>query len=329
MKATPVLLDDFRSVAVDDLPPHVWHHYLVRYATQIGGAPLTFLLCVLRGPEPGPRVTIVAGVHGDEFEGMRALWQMVADNPYPLRCGTLTVVPIVNIPAYEAGTRTSPLDGINLARVFPGSAQGTPSERLAAALFEQVVVGSSLLVDLHSGGIRYLHSPLAGFLDVPDEVGQASLAAARALGWLHLWAAPLRAGVLGYEAVRHGIPAVGTEVGGAGRCLPADVGLYHPSLGRLLAHAGLFEQPEPVPPVAQTIIDGDWWLCPQSGFLDTRVTLSQVVTAGDLLGCVLDQFGAPVAELYAQRPGVIVGVRAFPPIQAGEWGIFAGMTRRS
>ena len=183
-------------------------------------------------------------------------------------------------------------------------------------------------MDLHSGGTRYLHSPLAGFYDVPDEVGQASLAAARALGWPHLWAAPQRAGVLSYEAVRRGIPAVGTEVGGAGRCRPQDVGWYHPSLERLLGHLGLLAQPEPAP-TEQAIIDGDWWLCPQSGFLDTRVTLGQAVTAGDRLACVLDQFGAPVAEFYAERPGVIVGIRAFPPVQAGEWGIFAGATRRS
>ena len=119
MKTPPLLLDDFRSVAIDDLPPLVWHHYLVRYATQIGGTPLAFPLCVLRAPDPGPRVTMVAGVHGDEFEGMRALWQMVTERSSPLRRGTLTVVPIVNLPAYEAGTRSSPLDGINLAQSLP------------------------------------------------------------------------------------------------------------------------------------------------------------------------------------------------------------------
>ena len=40
----------------------------------------------------------------------------------------------------QGGTRTSPLDKLNLARIFPGRADGTASERLARLLAEEVIM---------------------------------------------------------------------------------------------------------------------------------------------------------------------------------------------
>ena len=167
----------------------------MQYGTRISGKSLNFPICIFKAAEPGPRLVLVSGVHGDEFEGPRALWEFIQQGDPTIKRGTIMVVPVANLPAYEAGTRTSPIDNINLARVFPGNPYGSPSERLAYALFTQVVSGCNLLVDLHSGGLRYLHTPLMGFYDIAGEVGQKSLGAARASEWSFLWSAPHRDGV--------------------------------------------------------------------------------------------------------------------------------------
>lgn len=328
MNASPRLLDDFGRVRLQQLEPGRWHSFLLHYDTQPNGNPLTFPVGVMLGPEEGPRVTVVSGVHGDEFEGIRAVWHLLDQPGFRIDRGILVVVPIAHPAAYNAGTRTSPLDGQNLARVFPGVEHGSTTERLAFALFHQLVRDCNLLIDLHSGGIRYLHVPIAGFYDLPDSAGKQSFAAAQATGWKYLWAAPLRAGVLSYEAARNGIPSLGTEVGGAGRCLPGDVALYAPTLQRIFHHAGILTQEEHGSGVSdQIIIDGDWLLTSQAGFLETIVNLDQHVAAGQVLGHVLDQFGCRVAEIRAQEKGIIVGIRAYPPILAGEWGIFIGLER--
>src|SRR4051794_32297885 len=80
-----------------------------------------------------PHLLIIAGVHGDEFEPMvavRAIWQQL--HAAAVR-GTITFVPIVNEPAFLRGQRTG-ADGRDLARTMPGRADGSPTERIAAAL---------------------------------------------------------------------------------------------------------------------------------------------------------------------------------------------------
>ena len=69
--------------------------------------------------EPGPHLLITGGVHGDEFEPMAAIRRLIG----PLRAGRIrgrvTLVPVVNEPAFRRGQRTAE-DGLDLARTLPG-----------------------------------------------------------------------------------------------------------------------------------------------------------------------------------------------------------------
>jgi hypothetical protein len=103
------------------------------------------------GPGEGPRVTITCGIHGDEGP-----WSALAVRAALARVrgalrGTVRVVLAANPTAVEADARTSPLDHLDLNRTFPGSADGSHSERLAVAL-AGLVDGSDVLIDLHGGG---------------------------------------------------------------------------------------------------------------------------------------------------------------------------------
>src|SRR5215831_13913628 len=65
---------------------------------------------VLVGEKREPRALLIAGVHGDEYEGVAALQNVVKEiNPDRLR-GTLTIVPVANPQAFYAGTRRNPVD---------------------------------------------------------------------------------------------------------------------------------------------------------------------------------------------------------------------------
>src|SRR5215472_2601546 len=77
-----------------------------------------------RGDSTGPLALIIAGVHGDEYEGPAAAFSLT-DSLSPDRLhGTVVAVPVANPSAFEAGTRLNPIDGLNLARTFPGNARG-------------------------------------------------------------------------------------------------------------------------------------------------------------------------------------------------------------
>ena len=70
---------------------------------------------------------VIAGVHGDEYEGVRTILDTYQSlNPDDM-CGDFLAVAVANPPAFWNGTRLSPLDRANLARAFPGSLDAVPT----------------------------------------------------------------------------------------------------------------------------------------------------------------------------------------------------------
>jgi predicted deacylase len=296
----------------------------VRFATLPDGQAATFPLILVKGRRPGPTAALVGGIHGDEFEGPSALWRLAdALDPAEL-AGRLLIVPLANLPAFAAGTRTSPVDGQNLARIFPGDPDGTLSFRLAHALFEKVVRKADFLVDCHSGGVRLAFLDVAGFYaaEAPIEprMADASLALARDMGLSHLWRLPPRAGVLSYEAMRQGIPATGGEIGGRGGLLKSEADGYFHGIRRILARRGMIAGADvtdsPSPTVA---LQGDWELAPVGGFIDNHVSVGDRVSAGTPLATIRSPLGEVLAVMEAKVDGLVMGVRHLRSISPGEW----------
>src|SRR6516164_6179488 len=81
--------------------------------------------------DAGPRILLMAGNHGDEYEGQVALGKLIRDLEPDEVSGRIIILPSANFPAAMAGMRTSPLDGGNLNRSFPGDPYGGPTEQIA------------------------------------------------------------------------------------------------------------------------------------------------------------------------------------------------------
>ena len=109
---------------------------------------------------PGPAVALMAGVHGDEWEGQAAILQLWHLLPGVLQRGTVYLLPAANAEASLAGTRLSPSDAGNLNRAFLGAPARGYTESVAAALETRLLPRIQALVDVHSGGasLRYLPS---------------------------------------------------------------------------------------------------------------------------------------------------------------------------
>ena len=123
---------------------------------------------LVRGSGKGPVLALVAGTHGYEYPGISALQRLRQSiDPRALR-GTLILVHIANPPSFYGRTiYTSPADGKNLNRVFPGRPDGTLSERIAYEITTQVIAKADFLVDLHAGdgneALRpYVYMPITG-----------------------------------------------------------------------------------------------------------------------------------------------------------------------
>ena len=296
-----------------------------RFAWTPDGAPATYPLIVVAGAEPGPVAALVGGIHGDEYEGPTALWRVAAQlDPSSVR-GTVLIVPVAHTAAFAAGTRVSPIDGVNLARSFPGDPGGTLTERLAADLFATILPGADLLIDLHSGGARLAFVQVAGFYGPGDGIAPPlaaqSLALAAGMGLPHVWRMPARRGVLSFEAMRAGIAAAGCEAGGRGGCRPEDTDAYARGLLGVLADRGLIDRPAavPHPPSPHAYLDGDFALAPVGGLLDPVAVLGADVAKGDVLAVIRGVSGDELARLTAADDGIVMAERHLRSIQTGEW----------
>lgn len=104
----------------------------------------------ITGAAPGPTVALVAGVHGGKVAAIHALDSLRRLLPGRVLRGRVLLVGPANLAGYRAGlAQLSPDDSLNLNRVFPGRADGRPTERLAARLMREIVSESDYLVDMH------------------------------------------------------------------------------------------------------------------------------------------------------------------------------------
>ncbi len=120
-------------------------------SVQSGGFDLTLPYVVVAGGQ-GPTVLLIAGVHGDEYEGVIALAKLSRELQPEAVNGRVIILPFANPPALKVGKRVSPLDGRDLNRSFPGKAGGAPTEHLAHLIFSEFVSKADIVLDFHTGG---------------------------------------------------------------------------------------------------------------------------------------------------------------------------------
>jgi predicted deacylase len=280
-------------------------------------------LYVATGVRPGPTVAVLGAVHGNEYEGPVTIANLLATLDATALAGTLIALPIANPAAYAAGTRTSPLDGLNLARIFPGRADGTASERLAFLLTEEVIGIADVLIDLHSGGDASEMALLVGYPDLGDAASERSRALAIAFGAPVIWAHPeISPGRTLSVACDRGIPCLYTEAGGGGVAPAEVIRCYLEGLQRVLITMGMLEGP-PVLPRHEQVWRGSGdtdqgLLATATDLFRSFVAPGAAITPGLPLGEIVSHDGQVIERIVASEEGVVALVRRLPRVAAGD-----------
>jgi predicted deacylase len=282
-------------------------------------AGVTFPLLLVRGASEGKTLVVSAGIHGDEFEGVQAILQVVAELDPSIMSGTVIAVPVANLPAFYKGTRTSPLDDRNLARCFPGAERGTPTEILAFHLGESIIARADFYLDLHSAGVKLLMPTMVGY----DPLDPRSRDAAGIFGTPVVWGHPsIEPGRTISFAASRKIPWLYTEARGAGRVHPQDLAMFKRGIFNLLMHLGIL--PGRVTSQAiERVLYGDGNVdaaiaATRPGFLIRAVELLQDVYAEQELGRTVDLHGRLIELFRSPNNGVIGMIRAFPVVESGN-----------
>ena len=237
----------------------------------------------------GPKVLVMAGNHGDEYEGQVLISRLIQELEPAMVRGQLILLPMANFPAAAAGLRTSPLDDGNLNRSFPGAPRGTPTQVIAHYIEQVLLERADYLVDLHSGGSSLLYLPSALVSEGETAAEQSKvreLMAAFGLpnGVIHEWNEP---GYFSTSAVRRqGGLGITTELGGAGMITPEILALADHGVRHLLGHMGVLSGslvPDGPPGICR-ILEVDnathYIYASEAGLFEPLVELGERVTAG-------------------------------------------------
>jgi predicted deacylase len=241
--------------------------------------------CIKNGE--GPRVLLMAGNHGDEYEGQVALGKLIrALEPAEVR-GRIIILPSANFPAAMAGMRTSPLDDGNLNRSFPGDPYGGPTDQIADYIETVLLPQCDFVFDFHSGGssLTYVPSTLMRRPQTPEAISQG-------IELMRIFGAPvgyLADGGWGEHtltaaAARAGVRHMSTELAGGGQVTPAALRILEAGVRRILHKVGALPV-EPPPAAADTRImqvrGADYYVyAPDPGLFEPLVELGDEVGAG-------------------------------------------------
>jgi predicted deacylase len=252
------------------------------------------IACIRNGE--GPRVVLMAGNHGDEYEGQIALGKLLrALDPKDVR-GRIIFLTSANFPAAMNGTRTSPIDDGNLNRSFPGDPNGTITQQIAHYIETVLLAMSDYVFDFHSGGSSLMYVPSGLARRDPDPK-----IATRHIELLRTYGAPVSYVVDAPQgedrtstaaAARQGIMSMGTEMAGGGTLTPVALRAAESGVRRLLKLVGALADSagpvEPAPPTKLMEVRGpDYYVyAPDSGFFEPLVELGDEVKKGQKAGLI-------------------------------------------
>jgi len=233
----------------------------------------------------GPSVLLVAGNHGDEWEGQIGLGNLIRHiEPEDIR-GRLIILPSANFPAALEGRRTSPIDQVNLNRAFPGDAHGTITQQIAYWIEHALLPGFDYACDFHSGGSSLIYIPSALVAHHPEPaILEKTIGLAKAFGAPVTFISRAPGGDRAFTsaASRQGVVALTTELGGGGFVTPESLSVAAQGMRRVLAHVGLLQGPIPAPASTRLTesVGADYYVyASEGGLFEPLVELGEEVSA--------------------------------------------------
>jgi len=277
----------------------------------------------------GPRVAVVAGIHGDELEGLYvchrlAAWleQLAESDPHALR-GRVDLIPAMNPLGIDTLERFVPVFDADLNRNFPGDGDGLLPQRIAAGAM-QALTGHALVIDIHASNIFLREIPQ---VRINQEFADTLVPLAQHMNldliWLHGAVTVLEA-TIAHSLNSRATPCLVVEMGVGMRVTPSFteqllVGILNlwRRLGVLAPDLAL-EEPTHTPLVAD---DGNvhYLNATTSGLFVPSIEHWMKVRAGQPLGTIVSPHrGDVLSEVCSPVDGVLFTLREYPVVYEGS-----------
>jgi predicted deacylase len=271
---------------------------------------------VAKGRQPGKRITLTSGVHGDEMSSIRVV-QMVMQQLDPAQmAGSVMAVLDISRPALETMQRRWPnqgrgIDLIDINREWPGNENGASApSRHAGLLFNRLLKpNSDIALDFHTGttGLECADF-IIGDRGIPEVKTLIDLYPIR-----QVWDSKAYAGVLHNAFTAAGIPSMCPEVGAARVLDPKLIAPFVEGTMNVLKHYGVIGGT-----IGRTGADSGVYiansaapiLATEGGFIEHLVKLNDKVQSGQKVIVQRNAFGETVAEYASPVDGEVGAIRS-------------------
>ncbi len=268
---------------------------------------------------PGKNVVCFGGTHGNEYEGQVAVWRLMHELDPAEISGRVILIPRLNVPACDAGTRESPEDGVNMNRAFPGDSKGTLTYRIAHFITSRVFPLVNIVLDIHSAGNGPEFALCSSFHQIDDPkqyVEMKHIAGLFDTPFIMIYSSEMASGLLTDEAEAMGKVTIGSELGHSAGVLHQGLQHAYQGIKNVLHHYQILpgeirkiDLNRDTPPKLVTAIHLDEYIpAPITGVFEPIFRVGNFVEQGQLVGriCDFERVGSPGLEIHAPRNGYLL-----------------------
>jgi predicted deacylase len=268
---------------------------------------------IRRGPEDGPVVFITAALHGDEINGTGAIRQLIRDTEFRLRRGSVILVPVLNLLAFDRHSRYLP-DRRDLNRSFPGSTDGSLASRMAHIIFSEIVFRCDYGIDLHTAAVRRTNYP-----NVRGDLTNSDVRwLAESFGSEIIINRKGPRGSFRREACKAGCPTIIMEGGEVWKVEPGIVESATRGIKNVLSHLKMLDSPAESPEYQVVIGKSKWIRAERGGFLRFHIKPGDVIEKDQPLATNTTLLGHERSTLCAPFDAIVIGMTSLPAISPGE-----------
>jgi uncharacterized protein len=282
-------------------------------------------VAVIHGTKPGRVVAFVAGSHGTEYASSVALSRFIGQVDPARLSGTVIVLPLLNVASFEQMiVHLNPIDGKGMNSQYPGTLNGTETQRALALVSSEVVEPADVIVDLHGGDLDEDLRSYSYWTRTGDPAqDEAAHALVMAFGLDHIILRDIDAAnaastrSLGGYALSRGKTVLVAEAGRSGLVLPADVDALVGGCLNVLGALKLIDRQVKPPVKPVWVTPGNRVQADRTGMFFATTARDTVVKEGDVLGFETDYLGRRVGDVRAPVAGLVTFIRGVPSMWVG------------
>lgn len=275
---------------------------------------LNVQLEVFNSDNPGPTMLILAGVHGDEINGVEIVRRSIAKGVFSkLTAGAVVAVPLLNIYGFINFSREVP-DGKDVNRSYPGNMLGSLASRVARLITKKVLPSIHFIVDFHTGGASRYNYPQIRI----TKGDKKSLELAKYFNPPFIIYKPIISGSLRKIAKAKNMPILIYEGGEALRLDGFAINKAIIGLQRLMAQYGMVEETISFPQRTMLVHATNWVRASYSGIFTWTKSSGAKAVKGEPIGYIYDINGTKEISVVATKSGFIIGHNNAPVVNQGD-----------